>query len=277
MLAAACSLMLIIATSPVGAPAVAQEAVDLELVLAVDISGSIDEAEARLQRRGYIAALTDERVITAIQAGILGRIAVAYVEWGGEDLQQAVVDWRIIHDRRTARAFAAELDAARLTVNASKTSISAALRFASVLLSSNDFAGFRQVIDVSGDGPNNAGLLVNLARDLAVAAGITINGLPVINERPNRFGLPGLADLDRYYANCVIGGPGAFIVTAHGFGDFGAAIRRKLILEIAGKAPVNSPARPGSGLVWLSQHSADTRAPACDIGERRFRDAFGRG
>jgi hypothetical protein len=210
--------------------------VDLELVLAVDVSGSVDEEEAALQREGYVAALTDERVIAAIASGPLGRIALTYVEWAGEDYQRPVVGWTLIDGRDSAHAVAGALAIAPI-VTARWTSISTALDDAAARFNDNGFEGVRRVIDISGDGINNRGRSVVAARDAAVAAGITVNGLPILNDRPNPWGGPPPIDLDSYYEHFVIGGPGAFIIVARDYGDFAAAILSKLIREIAGDLP----------------------------------------
>ncbi len=234
--------------------------VDLELVLAIDVSGSIDEDEASLQRDGYVAAIADKKIVAAIRSGMLGRIAVTYFEWAGEGWQQPVVDWRVIKDAASARAFAAELS--RLPIDSGPwTSISSAIDFAVPLFAANDFDGTRRVLDISGDGANNIGRLAPAARDDAVRRGIIINGLPIMNDRMNFWRRP-IPNLDLYYKNCVIGGPGAFIVVARNFVDFARAIRRKLILEIAGVSP-----RPRALLILASADAP----PPCDIGERRFR------
>lgn len=235
--------------------------VDLELILAIDVSGSIDPDEARLQRDGYIAAMTDTRVLAAIGQGFHRRIAVTYMEWAGLNHAWTVIDWTLIGSERDARLFAKQLNDAPL-VTAVRTSISNAIAFALPQFDGNGFAAPRQVIDISGDGPNNHGPLVTVARDAAVAKGVTINGLPIVNGRPNRYGFPTLPDLDLYYENCVIGGPGAFIVVAEGFQAFPAAILRKLILEIAGAGPPRT--RPVAGY----------QPPPCDIGERQLKQYF---
>ena len=247
-------------TSASSLTASAKTPVDLELVLAVDVSGSIDEEEARLQRDGYVAAIADPRVVAAIRGGMLGRIAVTYFEWAGEGWQSPVMDWRMIHDQASARAFTAEL--AEMQINAGPwTSISSAIDFAVPRFAENDYDGTRRVIDISGDGANNTGRPAPAARDDAVRRGVIINGLPIVNERMNMSRRP-IANLDLYYRNCVIGGPGAFIVVAHDFRDFARAIRRKLILEIAG---IPAPPRP------LLIPAAARIAPPCNIGEHRFR------
>ena len=208
--------------------------VDLELVLAVDVSGSIDAEEARQQREGYVAAIADRAVIEAIGANFHRRIAVAYLEWASGDYQHVVVDWSLIEDAASAQAFAARL-AASPRRSARWTSISAAIDAAVPLFDGNGYAGERRVIDVSGDGPNNRGRPVRDARDGAVAQGIVINGLPILNDRPQPFDLPTpmAMALDRYFADHVIGGPGSFVLPAKDFTDFRNAILSKLIREIA--------------------------------------------
>jgi hypothetical protein len=206
--------------------------VDLELVLAVDMSGSIDREEATLQRQGYLAALIHPKVIEAIRSGPSGRIAVIYVEWAGERYQRTVVDWGLVDGEQSAKAFAAALAVAPILTER-WTSISAGIDYAVGLLENNDFVGPRRVIDVSGDGYNNSGRPVTAARDEAVSKGITINGLPILNDKPGPGGWPPAADLDKYYEANVIGGPGAFIVPAESFETFAQAILSKMILEIA--------------------------------------------
>ena len=206
--------------------------VDIELVLAVDVSGSIDPEEAALQRRGYVEALTHPDVVKAVRGGPFGRIAVTYMEWAGEHHQRIVVAWRLIEDGGSAADFAVELQAQ--PQHAERwTSISAAIDLSSDLFECNGFEGLRRVIDVSGDGYNNSGRPVGAARDEAVARGITINGLPILNGRPGPGGWPGATDLDAYYEANVIGGAGAFIVPAADFDAFATAIRTKLVREIA--------------------------------------------
>jgi hypothetical protein len=211
-------------------------AVDLELVLAVDISGSVDEVEARLQREGYIAALRHPQVIEAITSGMLGRIALTYVEWAGDYYQRTMLDWTLIEDAAGAHGFADALAETPL-MTAHWTSLSGAIDYAAPLFESNGFEGLRRVIDISGDGYNNRGRPVELARDAAVAAGITINGLPIVNDRPNPWGGLPPQDLDLYFEEQVIGGPGAFIVVAEDYTAFASAILGKLLLEIAGDTP----------------------------------------
>jgi hypothetical protein len=203
--------------------------VDLELVLASDVSASIDAEEAALQRAGYLAALTNREVIDTIRKGALGRIAVIYIEWAGG--QQTVVDWTVIEDMASARAFAVALQTAPLSSGAN-TSISGALDYAAGLFDDNGFEGTRRVIDISGDGRNYTGRPLGFARADVLANGITINALPMIHLDADGSELnPGL---DTYYSQRVVGGPGAFMVPALGANAFPAAILRKLIIEIAG-------------------------------------------
>jgi len=242
-------------------PAAAQTAVDLELILAVDVSGSIDREEAALQREGYVKALTDAAVIDAVTSGQLGRIALAYVEWAGLDYYRIIVDWQQISDTASARKFAEQILMAPL-FTAQRTSISGAIEYSIPMFIGNGFEGARRVIDISGDGPNNYGSLVTVARDQAIAMGITINGLPIVNDRPNPWGFPTTPDLDLYYANCVIGGPGAFLVVAESFRHFAGAIRSKLVREIAGDQ--TEPAEPRLLPVAFNP------GPPCDVGERQW-------
>jgi hypothetical protein len=215
------------------APAGAQEVeVDMELVLAVDVSRSMSPMELEIQRRGYAEALMSDAVVGAIRSGFLGRIAVTYVEWAGQGTQRTVVDWMLIEGAEDAQAVAELLTFAPATT-LRRTSISGAIDHASGLFDDNGFASFRQVIDVSGDGPNNQGRAVTAARDEAVAAGITINGLPLMT-RDGAGSWRHLEDLDLYYRDCVIGGPGAFAIPVRDWSEFAEAVRRKLILEIAG-------------------------------------------
>ena len=239
-----------------------ERTVDLELVLAADISDSMDVEEAALQRQGFASAIRHPQVIEAIQSGPLGRIAVTYVEWSGEHIQRTLVDWIEISDIESAGAFANAIEQQSVgSENWTKyTSISAVITRAAGSFKSNRFQGQRQIIDISGDGPNNRGAYVVHARDRAVAAGITINGLPIVNDRPGPYGYPPMPDLDLYYEDCVIGGLGAFIVVADGYQDFARAIRRKLLIEI----PVAAPLVP---LLRLATYKV---RPPCDAGEKEL-------
>ncbi len=214
----------------------ADVAVDLELVLAVDVSGSMDTEEALLQRQGYLGALAHPDVIRAIEGGYRGAIAVSYVEWAGVGHRTVVADWAEVRDAESAQTLVAKIGQMPVT-RGMYTSISHAIDFAVPMFAGNGFEGARRVIDISGDGANNEGRLVSLARDAAVAAHITVNGLPIVNNRIDPFGRRQIPDLDLYYRYCVIGGPGAFMVVAEGFGSFAEAIRRKLVSEIAGVTP----------------------------------------
>jgi len=241
------------------------ESVDLELVLAVDVSGSIDQEEAALQRRGYVAALQDERVVNAIKTGFHGRIGVTYFEWAGIHHRRTVADWTTIGDTASARAFADWIAAQSISAGA-WTSISGAIDYGLQRFADSPYKSRRRVLDISGDGPNNNGPYVIEWRDRALAQGITINGLPIINERPSRWGLPPFLDLDLYFEDCVIGGRGAFIVVAESFEDFAFAIRRKLIMEIA-----DMPPRDGRVIPARTHTRERNRAgprPPCDAGER---------
>lgn len=210
----------------------AQTEVDLELVLAVDISNSMDSEEQRLQREGYVQALRDPSITKAIQGGLRGRIAVTYMEWAGPQIQTVVIPWRLIEDQASAAAFATEL-MEKPYRRFSMTSISSALQFASTLFGTSEFRGSRRVVDVSGDGVNNSGVALEPVRQDLLKSGVTINGLPIL-IRPtttwSRFDAP---NLDLYYANCVIGGPGSFMIPITTLDEFTTATRRKLLLEIS--------------------------------------------
>jgi hypothetical protein len=216
---------------PSTAPAQGFERVDLELVLAVDVSQSMDNDEHRLQRLGYAEAFRHEDVIDSIVYGAASGVAVTYVEWGDAYAQNTVVEWSVIRTREDALRFADELESTNVFPER-RTSISGALRHAADLIDNNNYDGLRKVIDISGDGPNNAGGLVTDARDEVVGRGIVINGLPILlNDTLEWYDIP---DLDLYYEDCVIGGPGSFIAPVHSIEELGATIRSKLVLEIAG-------------------------------------------
>lgn len=248
----------------IAAPQEREVPVDLELVIAVDVSGSIDAEEARLQRDGYVGAFVDAEVIGAITGGMLGRIAVTYIEWAGARHTRIVADWTLIDSAASARALSASLAEAPIETEL-WTSISHAIEVAIPKFAGNGFEGTRKVIDISGDGPNNQGGMVTNFRDRAVAAGITINGLPIVNDRAGPWGWPPLPDLDLYYAACVIGGNGAFYVVANDFADFARAVRQKLLLEIAGRVSDDDPER----IFKTAAREPERKAPPCDAGERR--------
>ncbi len=207
------------------APAAAQTSVDLQLVLAVDASGSVDQYRFELQKRGYVAAFRHARVLQAIRSGGNQAIAVTMLQWTGPAMQIQVVGWHAIGDEETAAAFAAAIDQAPRQLFGGGTSISGAIDYSTTLFARSPHRGGRRVIDVSGDGSNNRGRSVTAARDEAVAAGIGINGLPILALEPY---------LDRYYYDYVIGGPGAFVIAAERYETFADAILKKLITEIAG-------------------------------------------
>ncbi|WP_394892577.1 DUF1194 domain-containing protein [Mesorhizobium sp. AaZ16] len=242
----------------------AAEQVDIELVLAVDVSLSMSPDELEIQRQGYAAALTHDRVLEAIAQGVHGRIAVTYVEWAGSTTQHIVVPWTAIATRSDAERFVRQLSA-RPPNSARRTSISGALEFGGDLFAESGFQSVKRVIDISGDGPNNQGSPVTGARDALIAQGITINGLPLMTNG-------GLAsaydvdDLDLYYKDCVIGGSGAFMVPVNDWSQFPEAVRRKLVLELAGGPAADEAAHPS---VQLAQA---TPAYDCMIGEKLWRD-----
>jgi Protein of unknown function (DUF1194) len=220
--------------APLGPQGQAQE-VDVALVLAVDISGSIDYQEAELQRKGIVDAFMSKEVIQAIQGGSLGRIGVSVVYFSSADygVMSVPVNWMVVQDQASATTFAKALVAARRP-SARGTSISDALTLSLRMLETGPYHAVKRVIDVSGDGVNNAGRAVQDIRDEIVAKGITINGLPILDYSTPQ-------DLDKYFEGCVIGGPAAFVIPARGFTDFARAMRRKLVLEISGLTPEDMP------------------------------------
>lgn len=240
-------------------PAVADTIeVDVELALMVDVSRSMDPVELELQRRGYAEAIRSDQVVGVILGSYTGRIALTYVEWAGNGLQRIVVPWTMIDSREDAEAVAERLTS-KFDYSMRRTSISGALLFATDDIARNDFDGLRRVIDVSGDGPNNDGRPVELARDAAIEAGLVINGLPImVDGGLSPWGIP---DLDVYYERCVIGGPGAFSIPVFSWDDFPLAVRRKLVLELA-----QAQILPEIG-------GRTERAPYdCLIGEKRRRE-----
>lgn len=256
-----------LAGSSAGA-ALSGEHVDIALVINTDVSYSVDENEARFQREGAIAAFRNPDVVKAIQAGPLGRIAVTYLDFSSYSMNKIIAPWHIVHDAASAEAFADLLAIAPRTLGV-QTSISSGLEMAEHLLEISGYIATKRVIDVSGDGPNNEGHLVDKVRDEIVAKGIVINGLPIMTPA-DQFDVYYLPDLDKYYAGCVIGGNGAFIQVAHGFEDLARALRRKLILEIS---DARTPTNPLVVKVATSTPRAATAPHAvyekgCDIGER---------
>jgi hypothetical protein len=220
-------------------PSRAEESVDLLLVLASDVSRSVDTRKFQLQREGYAAALSNPRVVEAIRSGPHGRIAICFVEWSGVTSQKLVIDWTIVSDAATARKIGDQLIELPRAF-ADRTSISAGIEFAMSQLERAPFRGVRRTIDVSGDGTNNSGRDVTLARDEALAKGVTINGLVILSDsplpwNPEHTNPPG--GLDGYYRNNVIGGGGAFVMVAENHDSFGQAIVKKMIAEIAFNSP----------------------------------------
>jgi hypothetical protein len=213
----------------------AKEPVDLLLVLAADVSHSIDAHKFDLQREGYAAAFSDSRVINAITSALHKRIAVCFVEWSSANLQRLVIDWVLIKDLDSGRQFRDQLQEIPRSF-AQSTSISGGIDFALAQFAGAPFDAKRRTIDVSGDGTNNNGRDVGLARDEAVAAGVTVNGLVILTDdrfslRPQHTNPPG--GLEAYYRDNVIGGPGAFVLVAKDFNSFGTMLIKKLIAEIA--------------------------------------------
>ncbi len=230
LVALACALL-----SLAAAAAPAPPGVDVALVLLTDVSRSIDDSEFDLEKSGYVDAITNPRVIAAIQGGPAGRIAVAYVEFAGASEVQTVLDWTTVSDAATAHRFAADLAAAPRSFHG-RTAIGAGIERATQMLATNGLGATRSVIDVAGDGTNNAGPDSAAARDAAVEAGITINGLTIINDHPAAYIYahtqpPG--GLAEYYRENVTGGPGSFVIEVHDFHTFGQAMLRKLLSEIA--------------------------------------------
>jgi len=279
-------------------PAAAQDKkeIDLAFAMAIDISGSIDPDEAKLQREGYVQAFRDPGIVKAILSGPNGRIAVAYYEWSDASLQQLLIDWTLLDSEASIYTFARWLAAAPISI-ARRTSISGAIRYAVPLFGRSPYEANRKVLDISGDGSNNDGPPVTSMRYEALKERIVINGLPIMNDRPNPFGFPNEPDLDKYYLHCVTGGPRSFVEVATNFDDFPRAVRKKLLQEVANIGPRQDI--DGDGLrrlrngTQLAQAGGTTRRPVrneedytkfvrpeyelgCDIGERRSREFWQR-
>lgn len=248
----------------------AQEEVDVELVLAVDTSLSMSPEELLIQRDGYAAALTHEEVLRAIRNGQHGRIAITYFEWASDTTQQVIVPWTIIASREDAERVAGVLTA-RPPASARRTSISGAMSFALDLFAEGRFRSPRRVVDISGDGPNNQGSRVDTVRDFLVARGITINGLPLMTNGglTSAFSID---DLDQYYTECVIGGPGSFVVPVNDWSQFPEAVRRKLIVELAGGSETDGAGDTHPPVIRVgtfdAQSSDDGGHFDCLIGEK---------
>jgi hypothetical protein len=257
------TLVMLMSLSGATAPMLAQAGggeVDVELVLAVDTSRSMDFEEVRIQREGYVEALKHREFIDAVRSGLIGKIAITYFEWAGDVVPDSVMDWTIVANEQDALAFAQRLEARPVNTQR-RTSISAAIAQGATMIVSNSYRGMRQVIDISGDGPNNSGNPVEPARDKAIKAGIVINGLAIM-LRPS--GATG--SLDRYYGDCVIGGPGSFVLPVHEIKDFATAVRRKLVMEISNLTPL-----PGVQRIATEGARSD-----CLIGEKQWQDLFDR-
>ena len=240
--------------------------VDVELVLAVDVSYSMDMDELAVQREGYAQAIVSKEFLHALKSGPNGRIAVTYFEWAASTDQKLIIPWRLIDGPESADAVATEIMKTPIR-RASRTSISGAISFAMPLFEENNYHGLRRVIDISGDGPNNNGIPVTTARDAALEKGIIINGLPIMVKEPS-YSTMDIDNLDYYYEDCVIGGPGSFVVTIKDRDKFKEAIRTKLLLEVAGRRPER----------WVVPAAAQGQEPRvnCLIGEKIWQDRWGR-
>jgi len=258
-LAAGLALLWTCLASP--AQAQGETEVDLALVLAVDISFSMDTDEQALQREGFAQAFRSQQVHDAIRSGLLGRIAVTYMEWAGSPDQKVIVPWTILDNPESLMAFADKIASTPLR-RAQRTSISGAIDFSVRLLEESGVEAMRQVIDISGDGPNNQGRGVVQARDEALAKGITINGLPIMLRKPGYLDIP---ELDVYYKDCVIGGQGAFTVPVRERDQFIEAIKTKILLEIANLMPEQP------SLINRIQNAPPTN---CLAGEMQWRDRW---
>jgi hypothetical protein len=238
--------------------------VDIELILAVDVSYSMDMDELAVQREGYAKAIVSKEFLQALKAGQNGKIAVTYFEWAASNDQKIIIPWRLIDGPETADAVSEEILKTPIR-RASRTSISGAINFAMPLFEQNPYHGLRRVIDISGDGPNNNGLPVSGARDAALEKGITINGLPIMVKEPS-YSTMDIENLDFYYEDCVIGGPGSFVVSIKDRDKFKEAIRTKMLLEVAGR----TPERP---MVPVAEKEPRV---SCVIGEKIWQDRWGR-
>lgn len=293
MRALVCLLALLLAAS--SAFAQDRKEVDLALALGIDISGSIDPDEAKLQRQGYVDAFRDPVIVKAILGGANGRIAVAYYEWSDSWMQKLLIDWTLLDSEAAIDAFTRRLSDAPISI-ARRTSISGAIRYAIPLFGRSPYEAQRKVLDISGDGSNNDGAMVTETRHEALKERIVINGLPIMNDRPNPFGFPNETDLDRYYLHCVIGGPRSFVEVARSFDDFPRAIRKKLLQEVADTGPrrdidvggtfwlrdgmqLAQAGRPPRGVRAEEDYTKFVRPEyelGCDVGERRSREFWQR-
>jgi len=238
--------------------------VDVELILAVDVSYSMDMDELAIQREGYAQAIVSKEFLQALKSLPNGKIAITYFEWAASSDQKIIIPWRVIDGPETADAVANEIMKTPIR-RASRTSISGAIYFAMPLFDDNPYHGARRVIDISGDGPNNNGAPIIGARDEALAKGIVINGLPIMVKEPS-YSTMDIDNLDWYYEDCVIGGPGSFVVSIKDRDKFKEAIRAKLLLEVAGRTP-DRPVVPAA--------EKEPRV-SCMIGEKIWQDRWGR-
>jgi hypothetical protein len=238
--------------------------VDVELVIAVDVSYSMDMDELAVQREGYAQAIVSKEFLQALKSLSIGKISVTYFEWAASSDQKIIIPWRVIDGPETADAVAAEILKTPIR-RASRTSISGAIYFAMPLFEANPYPGLRRVIDISGDGPNNNGLPILGAREAALAKGITINGLPIMVKEPSLSTMD-IENLDWYYEDCVIGGPGSFVVAIKDRDKFKEAIRTKLLLEVAGRTPEHR-------IVPVAEKEPRV---SCLIGEKIWQDRWGR-
>jgi hypothetical protein len=238
--------------------------VDVELVIAVDVSYSMDMDELAVQREGYAQAIVSKEFLQALKSLPNGKISVTYFEWAASSDQKIIIPWRVIDGPETADAVASEILRTPIR-RASRTSISGAIYFALPLFEANPYRGLRRVIDISGDGPNNNGAPVLGAREVALAKGITINGLPIMVKEPS-FSTMDIENLDWYYEDCVIGGPGSFVVAIKDRDKFKEAIRTKLLLEVAGRTPERR-------IVPVAEREPRV---SCMIGEKIWQDRWGR-
>ena len=250
--------------SPLAAAKDNQPSVDVELVIAVDVSYSMDLDELAVQREGYAQAIVSKEFLQAMKSGPNSKIAVTYFEWSASSDQKIIIPWRVIDGPETADAVANEIMQTPVR-RGSRTSISGAINFAMPLFEENPYRGLRRVIDISGDGPNNNGAPVTGARAAALEKGITINGLPIMVKEPS-YATMDIDDLDLYYEDCVIGGPGSFVVAIKDRDKFKEAIRTKLILEVADRAPEHR---------IVPAAEKEPRVP-CLIGEKIWQDRWGR-
>jgi Protein of unknown function (DUF1194) len=238
--------------------------VDVELVIAVDVSYSMDLDELAVQREGYAQAIVSKEFLQALKTGPNGKVAVTYFEWSASSDQKIIIPWRVIDGPESADAVATEIMKTPVR-RGSRTSISGAINFAMPLFDENPYRGLRRVIDISGDGPNNNGGPVIGARDAALEKGIVINGLPIMVKEPS-YSTMDIDNLDWYYEDCVIGGPGSFVVAIKDRDRFKEAIRSKLILEVAGRTPEQR---------IVPATDKEPRVP-CLIGEKIWGDRWGR-